>query len=265
MISMKNEILQEIDIVRIKRNPHQPRRNFDNEELKELAETIKSVGILHPPLVKALGKGEYELISGERRLRAAQLANLTKIHAIVKECSPEFSEEAALIENMQRAELNPIEISKALKSLMLKLGLNQEELAFRLGKKRSTIANYLRLLSLPPPIQTHLIEGAISMGHAKIILSLDSPERQNILTQRIIDEKLSVKETEVRAKALIKKNQVERKDRASNPDLACLKEELQELLGTKVTIQGNVQKGKLMIDYYTLEDLERILCLLGYK
>ena len=261
---MEKEEIRETGIERVLINPAQPRRQFSDEDLQELADTIKAVGILHPPLVRPLQNGDYELISGERRLRAAKLAGLKKITVVVREASALFSAEAALIENIQRADLNPIEIAKALKSLMESLGINQEALSLRIGKKRSTIANYVRLLSLPSHIQHRIMSGEITMGHAKIILSLDNESKQNILLQRIIDENLTVKESEIKAQALMKKQTVT-KPFVKNLHFVHLTEQMEKIFGTKVSFKGKGKRGKMVIDYYSLDDLDRIVTLIGLE
>lgn len=260
---MKDELLEiEIDLISV--NPFQPRRHFAREELQELAASISAVGIIHPPTVRPLGKSRgYELISGERRLRAAQLAKLTKIPVIIRHSSSSDSAHAALIENIQRVDLNPIEIARALHNLAEEFDLGQEELAQRLGKKRSTVANYLRMLHLPEVIQNSVSEGMISMGHAKALLSLDLLEHQILLHNRIVRDGLSVRETEAAAKSISLQKGIKHPLPASrNIHLDHLTNQLQEKLGTRVFIRGKGSQGRIHIDYYTLDDLDRILSFL---
>ncbi len=253
----------EIELSKIKQNPYQPRKHFNPEDLEDLAKSIQSVGVLHPPVVRKIpGENEeYELIAGERRFRAAEIAGLKKMQVIINQKSEGFSAEAALIENIQRVDLNPLDIAKALKRLIVEFGLRQEQLAEKTGKKRSTITNYLRLLSLPHKIQESLQKEEISMGHAKAILSVDGFEKQLFLHNMVVEEKLSVRESEIVAqrdnKPVIKKRMM--KQPAQNVFLKDLEEKLQQRLGTKVAISAKGKRGKILIDFYSLDDLERVL------
>lgn len=255
----------EVEVEKIFVNPFQPRRDFSQTELEELAESILSVGLIHPPVVRRREDGStYELISGERRFRAVQLARMQKIPVVVRHSTNSHSAQAALIENIQRVDLNPIEISKALRNLVEKFGFGQEELAKKVGKKRSTIANYLRLLSLPQMIQESVSKGVITMGHAKAILSLEGFEKQCLLHEIIVRDNLTVREAEEKALKLaekVKRQNLTYVDR--NFYLEQLAEKIQEKLGTKTMIQGKGRKGRIMIDYYSLDDLDRLLELLG--
>jgi ParB family chromosome partitioning protein len=258
--------LKEIEIVKIRVNPFQPRKCFSGVELEELAESIKAVGIIHPPVVRPLDDDLYELVSGERRFRASELAGLTKIPVVVRSSSNALSAEAALIENIQRVDLNPIEISKALKFLSFEFGLNQDDLAKRVGKKRSTIANYLRLLSLPKGIQESLSQDLISMGHAKAILSLENFEKQNLLHELILRDELSVREAEAAAIRISEKAKKQKLVYVTRDFyLEQLAERIQKKFGTKVFIQGKGKKGRISIDYYNLDDLDRLLQLFGVQ
>jgi ParB family chromosome partitioning protein len=258
------ERILEVELDRIRVNPDQPRRIFAEEDLAELAESIKSVGLIHPPLVRAVQGGEFfEIISGERRFRASRLAGLEKIPVVVKWTDQCLSAQAALIENVQRVDLNPLEIALALNSLMQKFGFTQEHLAQQIGKKRSTVANYLRLLSLPQVVQESVARGEISMGHAKVILSVASTQKQLTLHEMILADDLSVRQTEEAALKL----QSRPKDltlpfRQRDIHLQELERQLQILLGTKVVISGSSRKGRITIDYYNLEDLNRLIELL---
>jgi ParB family transcriptional regulator, chromosome partitioning protein len=256
----------EIDLHLIRKNPFQPRKHFNREELEDLALSIRSVGLLHPPVVRRVeGNGElFELVAGERRYHAAQLAGMKFIPVIVVKESGDYSAEAALIENIQRVDLNPLEIAKALRRLMEEFGLQQEELALKVGKKRSTLANYLRLLTLPHKIQESVQSGLISMGHAKAILSVDGFERQLYLHDLVVEEGLSVRETEEAAKNREKiLKRILPKQPADDCYLIDLQERLQVRLGTKVIISSQGNQGKIMIDYYSLDDLDRVLEVIG--
>lgn len=256
---------QSLEIVAIEKiclNPNQPRKFFDAHELQDLSQSILSVGLIHPPLVRPIALGYYELISGERRLQASKLAGLKEIPVHIKESSVSCSAEMALIENIQRVDLNPIEISKALEQLIQEFQYSQEELAKRIGKKRSTVANYLRLLTLPKNIQKSVLNTHISMGHAKAILALEGDEKQNLLHELILRDSLSVRETEeaaLRISQKAKRQSLTYTER--NFFLEELAEKIQCKLGTKVHIQGKGKRGRISIDYYNLDDLDRLLAI----
>lgn len=263
------EELREIDVTEIVVNPFQPRKIFIQEDLNELAASIRSVGLIHPPTVRPAESGHgYEIISGERRFRAAQLAGMTKIPVLIRHAGNALSAEAALVENIQRVDLNPIEIAKALQSLSEQLKLNQEELALRVGKKRSTVANYLRLLSLPLKIQESVEHGRISMGHAKAILSVPGAEKQNSLHEQVIKDEWNVRQTEEAAhllSAAMKSPPKMENPANSSADVHLVKlaELLQTKFGTKVSMNGGGKQGKISIDYYSLDDLDRLLEIFG--
>lgn len=257
--------LKHVSLAHICVNPYQPRREFKLEDLEELAQSIRTVGILHPPLVRPLPNSHlYELISGERRFRAAQLAALTTIPVYIRKTSYSISAQAALIENIQRVDLNPLEIAKALKRLIVEFGLTQEQLANQIGKKRSTLANYLRLLTLPLMIQESIAKGFITMGHAKAILALDQEERQILLHELILRDNLNVREAEQTAQRIGEKAKKQQLSYVSRDFyLEQLADKIREKLGTQVSIQAKGKKGRISIDYYSLDDLDRLLSLLG--
>lgn len=239
------EEVKEVSLELIVVNPHQPRRHFSQEELKELAQSILAIGLIHPPVVRPLNNGTFELVSGERRFRASQLAGLVTMQVLVRDSSHAISAQAALIENIQRVDLNPIEVAKALKNLVEQFGFAQDELATRIGKKRSTVANYLRLLGLPKNIQDSVSADTITMGHAKAILALEGFEKQNLLYELIVRDDLNVREAEEAAVRLSQK--AKRQDLAyANRDfyLDLVAERIQQSLGTKVSIQGKGKKGQ---------------------
>jgi len=256
--------MQVVSLESIVVNPSQPRRSFAFEELEELAQSIREVGILHPPLTRLIPTGKYELISGERRFRAAKLAGLEQIPILVCQKDHFYSAKAALIENVQRVDLNPLDIAKALRSLLLEHGLNQDELAKQISKKRSTVANYLRLLSLPPEIQQYLSDDRITMGHAKAILSLSGNSAQLALAQRVMNEGLSVRQTEDAAMPPIKKMK-KVLDKTPQRDLFLdrIAQQLMQRFGTKVEIVGDGASGKIVIDYYNYDDLDRLIEIMG--
>lgn len=261
----ENMHIKEVLLQNVRVNPHQPRRHFSQSELEELAESIKEVGLIHPPLVRPTEEeGVYELISGERRYRASQLAGLQEIPVIIRTSTELMSAQQALVENIQRVDLNPLEIAKALKSLIDDFNLNQEDLAQRVGKNRSTVANYLRLLSLPRGIQESISSGKISMGHAKAILSIRGFERQGLLHELILRDDLTVREAEQAAQRIHKKAKKQTLVYANRDFfLEQLSEKIQQKLGTKVNIMGKGKKGRICIDYYNLDDLDRLLAIFG--
>lgn len=262
---MSPESLKHVLVSQIVVNPFQPRRTFAQAELEELAHSIKSVGLIHPPVVrKTDDENRYELLSGERRFRACQLAGIESIPVVIRSATELESAQVALIENIQRVDLNPLEIAKALQSLIDEFGFHQDTLATQVGKKRSTIANYLRLLSLPKAIQDSVSADVISMGHAKAILSLKGFEKQQLLHELILRDDLTVREAEAAANRIAekaKKNGLVYAPRDFFLDQ--LAEKIQERFGTKVSIQGKGKRGRISIDYYGLDDLDRLLNLLG--
>lgn len=261
------EELIEVELTRITVNPYQPRRHFEQAELEGLAQSIQSVGLLHPPLVRPLPDQQtYEIISGERRYRAAHLAGLKTIPVIVRHVPHSLSAEAALIENIQRVDLNAIEVAKALRQLITEFQLSQDVLAQRIGKKRSTVANYLRLLSLPQHIQDGISSDLITMGHAKAILALEGANKQNLLYEIILRDELTVREAEEAAQRIGEKAKKQKLTYVHRDFyLEQLAEKIQQRLGTKVNIQGKGKRGRISIDYYSLDDLDRLLVLFGVQ
>nr|WP_283205636.1 ParB/RepB/Spo0J family partition protein [Garciella nitratireducens] len=253
----------EIDIMQIQPNQYQPRKDFDQEKLQELACSIEEHGIIQPIVVTPMEKG-YQIIVGERRWRAAHMCGLKTIPAIIKEFSEQEIMEIALIENLQREDLNIIEQAKAYKQLIDEFSLTQDDLAMRLGKSRSVIANTLRLLTLSNEIQELIKEDKLSPGHGRALLSIKDKDVRNILAKKVIEEKLSVRDLEKLTKNLKNKNQKKRKEQQKqkiikSPIILELEENLQKILGTKVNIINKNKKGKIEIEYYSNEDLERIL------
>jgi ParB family chromosome partitioning protein len=240
----------------IKPNPHQPRSTFSEEALEELAASIRREGVQEPVLVRRKGD-EYELISGERRVRASVMADMATIPAIAREASDDDMLRLGLIENIQREDLNAIELARAYSRLVEEFSWTQEELAEQVGKKRATVANSMRLLNLPDDVQKAVAEDKISMGHARALLAIESPEAQSAACRRIVEEGLSVRQVEKMANP-----QPVRKKRAAakDPLLADLEDDLRRRLGTRVAVRSNgANRGKIEIDYYNLDDLERIL------
>lgn len=254
--------VENIPLNRIHPNPHQPRKKFNEDALRELSASIKEQGIIQPVIVEKDG-GRYTIIAGERRFRAARMAGLFEIPAIVRHYTEAERLEAALIENIQREDLNAIEEARGYQMLMNTLHLNQEEVSGKVGKKRSTVANSLRLLKLPEDMQTALINGDITAGHARSLLSVLNPSDMRILYSRILHDGLSVRETEEQAASLnngvrTKKEGGNVSDKPADPELRRIEQKFIDALGTKVTVKGNIKKGKIEIAYFSLDDLERI-------
>jgi ParB family chromosome partitioning protein len=262
----------EIEIAQIIPNRHQPREHFDNAALEGLAKSIREHGVIQPILVRALPASDassgsharFELIAGERRMRAAMISGLTKIPAIIKEADHPLSMEYALLENIQREELNPIEQAKAYGRLLSEFALTQEQISERIGVNRSTIANTLRLLHLPETLWGDIAKGAISMGHAKVLLSLPTKDLQLQVAGQIKEKGLSVRQLEAIVKSAAKTPPTRQKPVIGNlsHDLKNLENRIQQAIGTKVRIAPSgkdTAKGEIKIEYYSLDDLDRIL------
>jgi ParB family chromosome partitioning protein len=249
-----------IDIEKILPNEYQPRKVFRDEALKELSLSIKEKGVLQPVLVSRLGDGTFRLIAGERRWRAAHLAGLRKIPALIKEVSSQDSIEMALVENIQREELNPIETAEALNRLSTDFHLTQEALSQRVGKDRATVANYLRILKLPDEIKTLVNDTTLSLGHAKALLTVESRQKQIEAAREIIRHGLSVRGAEALCKKLSgasRPKTIKKQDKL--PEVADLEGKLARSLGTKVKIHHKDKRGKIEIEYYSLDELDRLL------
>lgn len=253
-----------VDPKKLKPNPHQPRRVFSEEQLNELADSIREHGILQPVTIEDAKDGTFYIIAGERRTRASLIVGLEKIPVQIKKYSDEKKLEIALIENIQRADLNAIEEAQAYYRLMELSGLTQDEVAKRVGKQRSTVANALRLLKLPEDMQDSLTNGQISAGHARAILSVDSPANQRTLFGKIVGETLSVRKAEELAKSL-NEGRIVKKEKTTgstednrDPDIIALEQKFINALGTKVSLKGNLSRGSLVIDFFSRSDLDRI-------
>jgi len=254
-----------IPVEKLKANPGQPRKYFDNEELTELADSIKQQGIIQPLIAEDNGDGKYTIIAGERRARAARLAGLNEVPVILRKYSDEKRIVVSLIENIQRSNLNPIEEALAYKQLMQIESLPQDEVAARVGKNRATVANTIRLLKLPIEMQESITKGELSPGHARAILSVPNAQGQKALFREILKKGLSVRETEKKANSLgnqtKKPKKITGKGRA--PELNAMEEKFITRMGTKVQINGDLHKGSIIIDYYSMEDLDRLYEILG--
>ena len=258
----------QLDIDHVRANPNQPRKYFDEEALKGLSESIKSQGIIQPLTVEEIAPGEFSIIAGERRWRAAKLAGLKEVPVIIKKLTEQEIMEISLIENIQREDLNPIEEALAYKRLLTEFNLKQDEVAERVSKSRTAVTNAMRLLKLNEKVQQMVIDEMISTGHARALLGIEDQEKQYTIAQKIFDEKLNVRETEKLVKNLQneKKNKPEEK-KTMDPTLLAIYQDLEEqmkgILGTKVTINSkNKKQGKLEIEYYSQEELDRIVDLL---
>lgn len=250
--------LQWIDVDRIRPNRFQPRTRFPEEELEELAASIRSTGILQPIIVRREGPG-FGLVAGERRWRAAQRAGLLKVPALVRDIPDDRLLETALIENIQRQELNPIEEARAYATLIEKLGLTQAEVAERVGRERSSIANFLRLLSISPKVQTLVEEGILTMGHARTLAGLPTHRGQELGAEIIAKRGMSVREAEAWARRHTEDPPEPRPRPRADPNVAAAEETLQRLLGTRVRIlPGRGEKGQIWIEYYSSAELDRL-------
>ncbi len=249
----------EVEIARIVPNRYQPRHVFEDKGLEELADSIRVNGVIQPVIVRWLEDGTYELIAGERRWRAAQIAGLTRIPVVVRDTGDEKSLEIALIENIQRENLNPIEAAQGYQRLLKEFSLSQEEIAARVGKERSTVANCLRLLGLPEKIRDYLSQSLLTSGHAKAILSISDRDEQVRFAEQIVNRGASVREAETWSKSWGIKKRKKRVIERRAPTLKDVEERLQRIFGTKVRIYEEKRGGKIVLEYYTLDDLNRIL------
>jgi len=248
----------EVDLIRP--NRFQPRSAFDEEDLQELADSIKTQGVLQPLLVRKDEAG-YELIAGERRLRASKRAGLTQVPVVIKRVTDDKLLEMSLVENIQRENLNPIEESEAYHRLITQLNLTQDQASARVGKSRSTVANFLRLRQLPDQIKESITDGTLSMGHARALLGTDNSTQQLAAWRTVVTRKLSVRETEnlVRQLKSVKKRPTVTRDRSEQIYLTSLAEDLSRHLGTKILIKKNGKTGKVEIEFYSNDDLERLI------
>lgn len=257
--------IQYLEVAKIKAGSVQPRTEFDSEKQNELILSIKEKGLIQPIIVRRKADN-YEIIAGERRFRAVKALGNEKIPAIVKEVDDKEALILSLIENIQRQQLNPIEEANAFKRLIEEFRINQEEIAQFLGKDKTTISNTLRLLKLPEEVQEYLKKGHITFGHAKVILSLDSEQKQIDFCKQIISNSLSVRELETIAKTSSPQTKRRiRKESNRDPYVIDIERQLQHLLGTKVRIIAHKKRGKILIEYYSLNDLNRILTILGNR
>lgn len=266
----------EVEVENIRPNPYQPRQEFSDDALDELAASIEQLGIIQPITVRALGEGRFEIISGERRLRAARRAGLPRVPAFVRKANTEQMLEMALVENVQREQLNPIEVALGYQRLMEECGLTQEEVSERVSKSRATVANFLRLLRLPPRIQAALRDKEVAMGHARALITVDDHDAQIDLLKQTIEEDLSVREVERRVReyqqAQEEAEQADAAEEEAPEDTGPSRDELQleeyrNQLRSRFSTQVNIRhksdgEGKIEISYYSAEDLERLIDML---
>jgi len=257
-----NRMIRDIPVDQILPNPHQPRKDFDPEAMADLVRSIKKQGVIQPILVRE-GSGGFELIAGERRWRAAKSAGIIDIPAIVRNVSDQDSLEMALIENLQREDLNPLDSAEAYERLIKEFHLTQEEISLQVGKQRSTITNILRLLSLPDEVKSSVKQNKLTMGHAKAVLSLSKKPQQISLGREIIKKGLSVRQAEQAARRMNAGRPGNRpKTKAKEIHLTAVEDELRRSLGTKVQIVDRKEKGKIVIEYYSKKERERLISML---
>lgn len=258
----EGEKVQEVKVKELRPNPYQPRKTFDHEAIAELSESIKEHGILQPLIVRKSIKG-YEIVVGERRYRAAREAGFDTVPVVVRELSEQQMMELALLENLQREDLSPIEEAEAYQTLMTKLKITQEQLSKRVGKSRPHIANHVRLLSLPEPFRKMIATGELSMGHGRALLGLKNKEKLLAVVEKVIKENLNVRQLE---QLITQLNENVSRETKKKPEKSIFIKEkesyLRDRLGTAVTIKSGKKKGKIEIEFFTEDDLERILELL---
>jgi ParB family chromosome partitioning protein len=260
--------IDHVEISSIETNPFQPRSHFDQEALQELAESIRVQGIIQPITLRQLSENQFQLISGERRLQASKIAGLSHIPAYVRKANDQQMLEMALIENIQRENLNALEIAFSYQRLISECNLKQEELGDRVGKKRATVNNYLRLLRLPPEIQAGIRDGLVSMGHARALVNVEHVEDQLFIYNKIVREQWSVRQVEESVRKLSetksdKKSETEKGGQEEDPGINRVRQQLSTYFGTKVQVKtSSGEKGEIRIPYLSTEDLNRILELL---
>jgi ParB family chromosome partitioning protein len=258
--------MSEIALSKIEINPFQPREHFDAEAIAELAESIRVHGIIQPVTVRRLAANQYQLISGERRFQAAKIAGLTAVPAYIRSANDQEMLEMALIENIQRENLNAIEIALSYQRLMSECDLKQEELGERVGKNRTTVTNYLRLLKLPPDIQIAVRDNKLSMGHARAIINVENAEQQLYIFKKALNEDLSVRKVEELVRTVGQKNEPNTAETTgttpASREIAQLQSRLSSHFGTRVAVRSDGKKGDIRIPFLSVEDLNRILDIL---
>lgn len=265
----RNDGVQRVALDRIERSRFQPRTEFDPDQLRELADSIRQRGVVQPLLVRPVGaEGRFELIAGERRWRAARDAGVTAVPVIVREANDQEALELALIENLQREDLNPLEEARAYEQLAAQFHLTQEQIAGKVGRSRAAVANAVRLLALPAEVQSWVADGRLSVGHAKAILGLSIAEEQRLVAERVLRRNLTVRETEQFVEQLKgdTKVRVRALGQAAKPaSVMAIEERLRQKLGTHVSVHHGKKKGRIEIEYYGNEDLSRLLAIFGVE
>lgn len=266
-IAEKGERIEQAPLADVVPSPYQPRKHFSEDQLTELVESIRERGIIQPLIVRMVG-GKFELIAGERRWRAAQKVGLSTVPVIVRSASDREVLELALVENLQRADLNPLEESEAYALLINQFQLTQEEVAKRVGKNRASVANAIRLLSLPDSLRHYVSAGRLSVGHAKVILGLNSPEEMSLVGERVLKDQLTVRQTEKLVESLqtTKPRRAKSAKSAGKPSTAewsDLEKRIQRQLGTRVRLSGTASTGKIELEFFSADELDRLLRLLG--
>ncbi|GHV38890.1 chromosome partitioning protein ParB [Clostridia bacterium] len=261
-VAQVGDFVREIDVLKIEPNSNQPRKFFDGDKLRELADSIGAVGVIQPIIVREIN-GAYEIIAGERRYRAARLAGLTTIPAVIRDFSPLQTVEAALIENIQRADLNPIEEASCYQKLLSEHSFTQEKLAERIGKSRPHIANLLRLLTLSVDVREFVEDGSLSFGHARALVAIADEKTQKELADKIISGGLSVRQTEKLVNEFLNRKEKQAPVKTEKSLFAASAErDLQSVLGAKVVIAENKNKGKIEIEFSSTDELDRLVLLL---
>lgn len=255
----EEDSVHEVDIEELRPNPYQPRREFDEGKLQELAESIQQHGIIQPLVVRKSRVRGYDIVAGERRYRASQKIGLKRVSVVVRDFSDVELMEVAVIENLQREDLNAIEIAEAYMNLMEKANLTQEELAKRVGQSRSHVANMLRLLQLPREVQDYVSRGTLSMGHARALLAVSEPRKQQALAEQAINNELSVRKLESLVYQPDASVSRETKRKEKDVHMKAYEDQLRQALGTSVKIMPGKKRGKIEIEYFSKDDLERIL------
>ncbi|MGH9492551.1 MAG: ParB/RepB/Spo0J family partition protein [Terriglobales bacterium] len=257
--ALGGEAVREIPVEEIDRNPYQTRTRMDEAALNELAASIQSAGVVQPIVVRKIDGGRYQLIAGQRRWAAAQRAGKATVPALVRQVSAEQALEMAIIENLQREDLNPVEQARAYERLSKEFGLTQEQMALKTGKDRPSIGNYLRLLKLPFEVQVEIENGPLTLGHAKVLMALESPELIAKVAKVVVEDALSVRQTEDVVRDILYPVEKKEQVRYVDPNVREAEKELQRALGAKVTIKDRKGKGKIIIEYASLEDFDRVV------
>jgi ParB family chromosome partitioning protein len=267
----QGEAIHQLALELIDRNPYQTRTHVDEASLSELAASISATGVLQPITVRAIPGGRFQLIAGERRWLASQQAGRSTVPAMVRQVSNEQAMEMTIIENLQREDLNPIEQARAFDRLGREFGLTQEQISLRTGKERSSVANFLRLLRLPEQVQAYVAGGHLSLGHAKALMGLDSPEAVVKMAERIVEKSLSVRRTEEAVTTWlhpgpdVREMDQQLRELRMDPNVKEAQRELERALGVRVTIKDRKGRGKILLEYSSLEDFDRIVAALGGK